>query len=121
MPPELRRTVATIGERNRLGTDWLNDAAKGFTPDLDPNPIPVFDGDRLKVYSADARYLLAMKLYAARADDLADAVLLAQNTQVSSTNQLLDLVTNAYPTRAIDVSVQYFAEEVAAHITEPNT
>ena len=51
-----------------LDPDWLNDGAKAFMPGKDPNQVSVFEGDNLSVAAASPRYLLAMKLLAARVD-----------------------------------------------------
>ena len=48
--------------------DWLNDAVKGFLLGPDPDAQRFYSGDSLIVDVASPRYLLAMKLFAARAE-----------------------------------------------------
>jgi hypothetical protein len=59
-----------------LPDDWLNDGVKGFLPGDDPQARPVFESEALRVDVASPRYLLAMKLLAAREQDVEDIVLL---------------------------------------------
>jgi hypothetical protein len=55
-----------------LTEDWLNDAVKGFLPGPDPDAQRFYSSDSLIVDVASPRYLLAMKLFAARAEIDAD-------------------------------------------------
>jgi hypothetical protein len=57
-----------------------------------------------------------MKLFSARETDLDDAVFLGHQHGVTTADKLLELVTEAYQTRPLDVRVQYFATEVATRI-----
>lgn len=58
--------AARVGERHGIGTGWLNDAMKGFLHGEDPDRRLVLDRPSLQVFVASPRYLLAMKLLAAR-------------------------------------------------------
>ena len=98
-----REAVRRVGERHGLGADWINDAAKvkAPSPHIDPEPSPLYRGERLRVYGAGARYVLAMKLVAGREIDLADIPLLLRAAGMASREELLELVEGAYPSHLI--------------------
>ena len=68
----VRQAAAAVAERKGLAADWLNDAVKGFLPGPDPEAQRFYSSDSLIVDVASPRYLLAMKLFAARAEIDAD-------------------------------------------------
>ena len=74
----------------------------------------MFIGNRLRVYSPSAEYILAMKLVSGRADDIGDIRFLMGETRLSHPDELLRLVENAYPHQRIPVSVQYLIERIAS-------
>jgi len=95
--------------------DWLNDAVKGFLPGPDPAATVLFERPGLAVSVASPRYLLAMKVMAARIErDEDDLVTLAGLTGLDSAEAILDLVGTTYPGHAIPLRVQYFLEELFA-------
>ena len=112
MTPELRAAVARVGTREGISEDWLNDGAKGFAPYLPTGSELVYSGRNLRVFSANAQYLLAMKLMAARGEDSEDIKVLMEKAQMFNFEDLLELVEHAYPNREISVAVQYLAEDV---------
>ena len=65
---EVRQAARRVADELGLEPDWLNDGDKAFMPGNDPDQIAVFEGDNLSVAAASPRYLLAMKLLAARVD-----------------------------------------------------
>ena len=91
--------------------DWLNDAVKGFLPGEDPRARPVFESDSLRVEVASPLYLLAMKLLAAREQDIDDIVFLYRLCGFTTASQGLDLVESLYPGQAISPRVQFLLEE----------
>ena len=94
------------------------DAAKIKTPHLDPQLEVLYAGDRLTVYGAGPRYLLATKLFAARAHDFDDAVRLAAETGITTSDEMLDLLSAAYPHRLLTPRIDYNAREVARAVQE---
>ena len=72
----VRQAAAAVAEREGLAEDWLNDAVKGFLPGPDPDAQRFYSSDSLIVDVASPRYLLAMKLLAARAEIDADDIIL---------------------------------------------
>lgn len=109
---EAARRVAV---RRGVDPDWLNDAVKGFLPGPDPAATVFFERQGLAVSIASPRYLLAMKVMAARIErDEDDIVTLAGLTGLDSAEAILDLVETTYPGQAIPPRVQYFLEELFA-------
>ncbi len=87
----------SVGERNGLRADWLNDAMKGFLHGNDPERRLALDLPSLQVFVASPRYLLAMKLLSARIErDADDIAMLLNLAGVTTVNEALDLVEAAY-------------------------
>ena len=70
----VRQAAAAVAQQRALTEDWLNDAVKGFLPGPDPDAQRFYSSDSLIVDVASPRYLLAMKLFAARAEIDADDI-----------------------------------------------
>ena len=110
---ELREAARRVAQRHGLRPDWINDAAKLKAVNVAVQPERVYSGERLVVDSAGRRYILAMKLLAARSVDLGDCVHLVRDLNVASEQELLDLMESAMPgPRGPTVTMQYFALEV---------
>lgn len=110
---ELRAAARRVAQRHGLRPDWINDAAKFKAVNVAVEPERVFSGERLVVDSAGRRYILAMKLLAARPVDLGDCVHLVRDLNVAGEQELLDLMETAMPgLRGPTVTMQYFALEV---------
>lgn len=103
------RVAATHG----ADPSWLNDAVKGFLPGDDARSTVLFEQPGLAVRVASPRYLLAMKVMAARVErDEDDIIRLAELSGTATVSEILDLVESAYPHASIPPLVQYFLEEV---------
>jgi hypothetical protein len=110
---EVRSASRRVAEARGLEPDWLNDAAKAFMPGDDPNRIGVYEGTNLSVAAASPRFLLAMKILAARGDrDLADIKLLYPLVGFKTADEGLDLVAETYPEAIIPPRTQFFLEEM---------
>jgi hypothetical protein len=107
----VRDAARVVAGRHELAEDWLNDAVKGFLPGTDPDARAILDRPGIRVDVASPRYLLAMKLMAAREEDVDDILLLYRECGFHSAKQGLDLVEAAYPGRPVPVRVQYLLEE----------
>jgi hypothetical protein len=103
--------AAAVAARHGLPDDWLNDGVKGFLPGDDPRARPVFESDALRVDVASPQYLLAMKLLAARDQDVDDILFLYKLCGFTTVAQGLDLVESVYPGRPIAPKVQFLLEE----------
>jgi hypothetical protein len=92
--------AAVVAEDLNLPEDWLNDAAKAFVPGPDGEPRPVPEIEGIEVSTASPRHMLAMKLLASRVgEDDEDIVLLLRECGMSSPDQALELLEQAYPRR----------------------
>ena len=97
----VRQAAAAIAAREGLADDWLNDAVKGFLPGPDPDAQRFYSTDSLIVDVASPRYLLAMKLFAARAEiDADDITLLYRQLGFTTVDEGLDLVEQRVPRQA---------------------
>ncbi len=103
--------AAVVGERQGIGADWLNDAVKGYLHGPDPGARAVFENDGLRVDVASPRYLLAMKLRAARPEDVEDIRVLYAACGFDRAEQGLELVREAYP-GPLPPRVQFMTEEL---------
>ena len=96
-----------------LPDDWLNDAVKGFTPGTDPDAVPVFERPGLAVSAASARYLLAMKLRAARVEqDTEDIQYLADLIGLRTADEVLDVARQRYREEDLPPRARYLVEEL---------
>lgn len=115
----VRRAAAAVASRRGLAADWLNDAVKGYLPGTDPEAWRFYESPSLKVDVASARYLLAMKLFAARVEnDVDDIMLLYRQLGYTTVDEGLDLVESVYQGRPIEPKVQFLLEEVVAALNE---
>lgn len=112
-PADVRRAIATVAERNNLEWHWINDGGTAGTAALEPHPRPLYVGQNFQAYSPDDRYLLAMKLFAARDRDFHDAVRLSIESGITSAEAMSRLIDDAYYHNVIPPEMQSFIEEVA--------
>jgi hypothetical protein len=109
----VRQAASAVAAREGLAEDWLNDAVKGFLPGPDPDAQRFYASDSLIVDVASPRYLLAMKLFAARAEiDADDITLLYRQLGFTTVDEGLDLVEQAYPGRPIPAKVRFLLTEI---------
>jgi len=102
-----------VADRLGLPADWLNDGAKAFMPGDDPARITVFEADHLQVAAASPRYLLAMKLLAARVErDQDDIRELYRLCGLSTPDEGLAVVGAAYPQHIIPPRTRLMLEEM---------
>ena len=110
---EMRSAAARVAQTHGIPGDWLNDGPKAFAVALEHAEVPVYGGRNFTLVSPGERYILAMKLAAARVQDEADAVLLVRELRISDLGELLDLIESALPgPRAPEARHEYFASQV---------
>jgi hypothetical protein len=110
---EVRAAAARVADQMGLEPDWLNDGAKAFMPGTDPDSIGVYEGEHLSVAAASPRYLLAMKLLAARLDrDQDDIRTLYRLCGFTTPEEGLQLVESAYPAYLFAPRVQFLLQEM---------
>jgi Nucleotidyltransferase of unknown function (DUF6036) len=110
---EVRDAARRVSDRLGLANDWLNDGAKAFMPGDDPERIVVFEAPNLQVAAASPRYLLAMKLLAARVErDQDDIRTLYRLCELSTPEDGLRVVEAAYPGYLIPPRTRLMLEEM---------
>jgi hypothetical protein len=110
---EVRKAAQRVADDLGLEPDWLNDGAKAFMPGNDPNQVSVFEGNNLSVAAASPRYLLAMKLLAARVDrDQDDIRALYELCGFTSAEEGLRLLETTYPSYVIAPRAQFLLQEM---------
>ncbi len=73
----LMEEVRAVARERRLPGTWLNEQASAYIAGGDTDAVPAYEGRGLSVAVGSARHLLAMKARAARARDVDDIRLLA--------------------------------------------
>lgn len=112
---EVYAAAQRVGERHGLAGDWLNDAVKGMLPGEDANARDVLSLPGLRVSVASPRYLLALKVYAARVDrDSDDIRYLAQLCDAHTADDVLAITEQVMRGRALLPKSQYLIEELFA-------
>ena len=108
---DIYRMAKEVAEELSIQEDWLNDGIKGFINTQPPTTL-ILNYSNLKVYSANADYILAMKCYAARSDskDKEDAVFLANYLGLTNYNQVLDVTEKYIPSKLLSVKTVAFAQ-----------
>lgn len=111
---EVYAAAAQVAFRRGLPTDWLNDAVKGLLPGPDPESQSVLDLPGIRVSVPSARYLLALKVAAARVDRDADDIrLLAEICGARSAEEVLSLTEEVIGSRQpLLPKVQFLIEEM---------
>lgn len=113
--PKAQVYSAAVEVASRLGlpVDWLNDAVKGFVPGTDPEAVPVFERPGLSVSSASARYMLAMKILAARAEqDVDDIQFLAGLLGLQTDAEVLAVASDRYAEVDLPPRARLLVEEL---------
>ena len=110
---EVRHAARRVADQLGLEPDWLNDGAKAFMPGNDPNQVGVFEGNNLSVAAASPRYLLSMKLLAARVDrDQDDIRALYELCGFTTAEEGLRLLDTTYPDHVIAPRAQFLLQEM---------
>lgn len=114
---EIQNAIARVGEENGIPKDWMNDAVRLFIPDeqrLEPEYELIFEGDHISVYVPGVRFLLTMKLIGGRLVDVEDCLFLIEQTDITTYEELLDLLELGYPNQTVlTAHTQYIVEKIA--------
>ena len=117
---EVRSAARRVADRLGFDPDWLNDAAKAFLPGDDPNRVGVYEGEHLSVAAASPRFLLTMKLLAARVErDSDDIKALYQLCGFRTAEEGIKLVGKAYPEALIPPRTRFLLEELFPRQPQP--
>lgn len=110
---EIYDAAREVAQRLDLPDDWLNDAVKGFVPGTDPDEVPILARPGLAVSSASARFLLAMKLRAAGAEqDVDDIRFLVALLGLRTTDEVLRVATDRYGADDLPPRSRFLVEEL---------
>jgi hypothetical protein len=115
---EVRSAVLTLATKYDLNEDWLNDAAKGFIPpSIDVNEQVLFETEHLRVCTASAEHLLAMKIAAARVEsDRGDIAMLLGILEISNVDVAIEFARKVLgPNYPIPPRAQYLIQEILDH------
>lgn len=118
LPKDLIAAAERVAIRHGITKNWLNtDASLMPQPQLDIVPEQVFEGEnRLIVFIPNPKYMLAMKLLAARPEDLSDAIALARRTGLKKYRDMIILMEESYPSEVQEHFDVNFISEVASRI-----
>lgn len=100
-------------KHDALPENWLNDAVKELLPGRDPGAIVVLDLPGIAVSVPSARYLLALKVQAARIDrDADDIQFLARQCGVSTADEVLTIAEEVLGRRRLLPKSQFLVQEM---------
>ncbi len=111
----VREAAARVAAKADVPPAWLNDAVKGF---LSPKGdfVPYMELANLRVFTADPRYLLAMKCAAMRLgagfQDLDDVRFLLRYLNITSAKEALEIVTRYFDERSLAPKTRLALEEL---------
>jgi len=111
----IREAAARVATRADVPANWLNDAVKGF---LSPKGdfVPFLELDHLRVFTADPRYLLAMKCAAMRLgeefQDIDDVRFLLRYLNIDSVAEALQVVTRYFDEASLPAKTRLALEEL---------
>ncbi len=104
--------AARMADEYVLASGWLNDAVKGFLAGPDAEASVVLEVPGLRVSTASARMLLALKVLAHRVgEDEADVALLAGHLGLSDASSVLAVAEEVFGDR-LDVAARFFVAQL---------
>lgn len=111
----IREAAARVAVRAGVPASWLNDAVKGFLGSKGEF-VPFLEFEHLRVFTADPRYLLAMKCAAMRLgeefQDLDDVRFLLRHLDIGSVAEALEIVTRYFDEAHLPPKTRLALEEL---------
>lgn len=112
---KVRDAAKRVANQRGLGHSWLNDGVKGFLS-AKGTFAPYLEMSHLKVFAANAEYLLAMKCLAMRIGqefrDIEDVRYLLRHLGVETYEQAIEIIERYYPTDRFPPKTLYVLEEL---------
>lgn len=110
----IRQIIKTMAVEHGLEEDWFNDAAKGFIDTGRMNFTEMLTYSHLKVSRPGDKEMLALKLASAREDskDADDTLFLMGVNDVSSLEEVYDILEHYIPPARLTPMASFFAEEI---------
>ena len=94
----LTKAAQRIAGELGLPRGWLNEGvAAHLSTQPDPGRAVIFDHPHLLIYASSTEHMLALKARAARAQDLRDLRLLADDLNISTAAEVLVIVERFFP------------------------
>jgi len=110
-PQEIRAAAAVVARNEGLPPHWLNDGVKGFFYSQPPTSLwAEYPG--LRLYTVDPDYLLAMKVLAARPQDVGDITALVDHLALRSAPDVLAVVQRYIPASLLSPRSRYLVEDL---------
>ncbi len=111
----IKEAAATVAVKAGVDEHWLNDGVKGYLSERG-SFSEYLELSNLRVFCADANYLLAMKCLAMRIgeefQDLDDIRYLLRHLGIRSYEGALEVVTKYYPAERFPQKALYALEEL---------
>ncbi len=112
---KVRNAAVRVGIKANVGEKWLNDGVKGYLSNAG-SYAPFLELSNLKVLTAQAEYMLAMKCLAMRIGeefhDLDDIQYLLRYLNVDSYNEAIEIISNYYPLDKFPQKTLYALQEL---------
>ena len=112
---EVREAAARVAVKSGAHEHWLNDGVKGYLADSGSFSSHL-ELSNLKVFCADAKYLLAMKCLAMRIGeefrDLDDVRYLLRHIGVETYDEAAEIIASYYPLERFPQKTLYALEEL---------
>lgn len=111
----IREAIENIALKENVEKDWLNDGVKGFFS-ANASYDEFVSLSNLKIFTASANYLLAMKCLSCRIDDsskdIEDISFLVKYLGIDSIEQIEEIIKNYYPRQPLNIKLQYILEDI---------
>ncbi len=112
---KIREAAHRVADEAGIDTSWLNDAVKGYLSDSGTYSN-FLELSNLRVLTADAKYLLAMKCLAMRIgeefSDEADVRYLIRNLNINDYKTAIQIISKYYPLDRFPQKTLYALEEI---------
>ena len=112
---KIREAAKKVAVKEGVSPNWLNDGVKGFLSEK--GTFETFlEASHLRVFSANAQYLLAMKCLAMRIGeefhDIDDVRYLLRHLGVESYDEAIEIITAYYPLAQFPQKAIYVLQEL---------
>jgi hypothetical protein len=109
-----------VARRHGLPGSWLNDQATVYLSTRhDAGAAPVFDRSHLRVQAASPEHMVALKVLAARPDDLRNLALLVDRLDLTGLDEVRAIVEAFFPQVEVPGPAWLAVEDVLAGRSDP--
>jgi len=111
---KLYECAKKVAEKNGLNDGWLNDSVKGYISVS--GEFKLFNEmSHIKIFSASAEYMLAMKCLSSRTDninEINDIKFLLSHLALADVEQAIEVITKFYPAKQFLPKTKYLLQEL---------